>query len=171
MGSIIGWLWAVILIAWSVKTAVDQNNRRKRQGSATAPKATPVVRERGLAEQPSAPVGRKRPLDPQFAGRAAKGAKEPQQEQAADESRGCMTPIRATVTADLALQHSDLDITALDGPSRHAAADTAESRPTAKAPSESETGAAQGLEHALGEPFNLRHAVLYSEILKPKFDE
>ena len=59
----------------------------------------------------------------------------------------------------------------LDGPSRHAAADTAESRPTAKAPSESETGAAQGLEHALGEPFNLRHAVLYSEILKPKFDE
>ncbi len=167
MGSIIGWLWAVILIAWSVKTAVDQNNRRKRQGSATAPKATPVVRERGLAEQPSAPVGRKRPLDPPFAGRAAKGAKEPQQEQAADESRGCMTPIRATVTADLALQHSDLDITALDGPSRHAA----ESRPTAKAPSESETGAAQGLEHALGEPFNLRHAVLYSEILKPKFDE
>lgn len=157
MDNIIVWLWAVIIIAWSVKTAVDQNKRnRRRNGSA---RSTATVSQH--AETATIATGKPQrttstEVIPTYAA----------SQQHTGPSDNEMAPILTAIADDLAR---------LSGRrSAPTTTDTPPSSATGQAKANSvatKNDAASAIEDILGGPFDLRQAVLYSEILKPKFDE
>ena len=135
-------IWVAIIILWSVKTASDQKKRTQRQ-----------ERQADDTDERVAP-----PVE--MAPRPARHARRPaeQVEETASE------PL---VVEAVSLETFDDEASAADTiPAPIATHDVRQETPEEKRPT-----CPAATDGPLGEPFDLRRAVIYSEILKPKFEE
>ena len=134
-------IWVAIIILWSVKTASDQKKRTQRQ-----------ERQADDTDERVAPPVEMEPRPARHARRPA------EQEEAASE------PL---VVEAVSLETFDDEASAADTiPAPIATHDVRQETPEEKRPT-----CPAATDGPLGEPFDLRRAVIYSEILKPKFEE
>lgn len=143
-------IWVAIIILWSVKTASDQKKRtqrQERQADDTDERVAPPVE---TESRPARHARRPAEQEAQRAARVEEAASEPLFVEAVsletlddDEASAADTIPTPIVTHDVGQETPE------------------EKRPTCPAATDG----------PLGEPFDLRRAVIYSEILKPKFEE
>lgn len=143
-------IWVAIIILWSVKTASDQKKRTQRQ-----------ERQADDTDERVAP-----PVE--MAPRPARHARRPAEQEARRDARVEETASR---TGRRRRRYRSKRST-----TKHPAADTIPA-PIAthdvrqETPEEKRPTCPAATDGPLGEPFDLRRAVIYSEILKPKFEE
>ncbi len=140
-------IWAAIIIAWSVKTASDQKKRRQIRPVRPADNRETDERVARTAEVPS---------ESRYARHARRLAGE-------EARRNGMTgePIYA----------EEFSVEATDSNTTSRISMPKEVVPGASCSDNDCPARSSAAENSLGEPFDLRRAVIYSEILKPKFEE
>ena len=138
-----------IIILWSVKTASDQKKRTQRQ-----------ERQADDTDERVAPPVEMEP-------RPARHARRPAEQEAQRDARVEETASEPLVVEAVSLETFDDEASAADTiPAPIATHDVRQETPEEKRPT-----CPAATDGPLGEPFDLRRAVIYSEILKPKFEE
>ena len=142
-------IWVAIIILWSVKTASDQKKRTQRQ-----------ERQADDTDERVAPPVEMEP-------RPARHARRPAEQEARRDARVEEAASEPLVLEAVSLETFDDEASAADTiPAPIATHDVRQETPEEKRPT-----CPAATDGPLGEPFDLRRAVIYSEILKPKFEE
>lgn len=145
-------IWVAIIIIWSVKTASDQKKRNQRRPN--RPVDDTESSKRGVYTEQV-------PSESRYARHERRLA-----EEAARRNGTIEKAVDATIFVEASSPETNdtLVITELT--------DTPFTTPKATIPTpKADKPQSAGTENPLGEPFDLRRAVIYSEILKPKFEE